>query len=89
MENYWNDYPPHIKYLIEDLESSEDTLSVLMKYTSTLQTDIYLKELYLNIGYNESTESFTKDLYRPEVLSLVKNYYESSEPNYYDYVMDT
>ena len=89
MANYWNEYPPHIKYLIEDLESNEEILSVLMKYITTLPTDPILSEIFKNLGYAESTETFMRVPLLEEALRYIHNYYEVYQPDYYEYLNDT
>ncbi|OMJ81259.1 hypothetical protein SteCoe_18316 [Stentor coeruleus] len=89
MENYLNEYPPHIKYLIDDLESSQDAVNVLSKYISTLPSDPVLKEIYQSLGYSETTESFNKALNLTETISSLKNYYNTIQNDYYEYMNDS
>lgn len=89
MESNWREYPPHIKYLIEDLESCEEILPVLKKYISTLPTDSILSEIFRNLGYDEAIESF---IYAPnisEALALLRNYYDSYQSDPYDYLNES
>ena len=74
MVSYWQEYPAHIKYLIEDLESSEEILPVLRKYLTTLPTDPVLSEIFANLGYEELSESFVRVPDMQEALNSIRNY---------------
>ena len=89
MVSYWHEYPPHIKYLIEDLESSEEILPVLKKYITTLPTDPVLTEIFVNLGYEESSDSFSRVPDMQEALNSIRNYYDSYQPDEYEYLNDT
>lgn len=88
MENYWNEYPPHVKYLIEDLELSNDPETVLLKYISTLPSDPTLCEIFKSLGYCEISEQFLRVPSLLEALSQIKNYYEVNSTEYYECLND-
>jgi E2F/DP family winged-helix DNA-binding domain/Transcription factor DP len=84
MESYWNEYPPNIKYLIEDLEYTENTLSVLEKYIPTLLADPALAEIFKTLGYSDGV--FIKSPTPSEALYHIKKYYDNYQSDHYEYL---
>ena len=55
-------YPEYVNDILDALETSEDLENLLIQKVDLINSDIILYNIYLDLGYQSLSESFSKPL---------------------------
>lgn len=78
--------PPHIKSLIQDIRTSQDTSKILKKYISFLGSDTTLFYIYINLGYSPEYGYFLKTPSQADVLIQINKEFQDPLQNELDFI---